>query len=74
MGGFIAEGQVKEDGTFEIALPRLLEAKHRVGLTIDLADAPWTEEDFQSPEFNGDEALMVPQVGFYYDTAMVQEQ
>ncbi len=72
-GRLIATGQVEEDGTFEIVLPQPLEARHRVGLTIDVAGTPWTLEDFQSPDFNGDEALMVPQVGFYYDTAMVQE-
>ena len=69
-GRFIAAGRIKDDGTFEIALPNPLEARHRVGLTLV---APWTLEDFQSPGFNGDEALMVPQVGFYYDTAIVKE-
>ena len=73
VGEFIAAGQIEEDGTFEIILSKPLETSHRVGLTIDLAGTPWTVEDFQAPEFNGDEALMVPQVGFYYDTAMVQE-
>ncbi len=72
-GRFIAAGQIDDDNTFELVLSEPLEAAHRVGLTVDVAGTSWTIEDFQSPEFNGDGALQVPQIGFYFDTAMVQE-
>jgi hypothetical protein len=72
-GRFIAAGQIEEDGTFELVLSEPLEARHRVGLTVNVMGTSWTIEDFQSPEFNGDGAMQVPQIGFYFDTAMVQE-
>ncbi|MCP4535521.1 MAG: hypothetical protein GY832_00070 [Chloroflexi bacterium] len=72
-GRFIAAGQIEKDNTFELVLSEPLEAQHRVGLTVDVAGTSWTIEDFQSPEFNGDGALQIPQIGFYFDTAMVQE-
>lgn len=73
VGRLIALGRIDEDGTFELILSVPLEARHRVGLTVDLSGTSWTLEDLQSEAFKGDEAMMVPQVGFYFDTAMVQE-
>jgi len=72
-GRFIAIGEIEQDGTFELVLSEPLEAGHRVGLTVDVSGTSWTVEDFQSPEFNGDGAMQIPQIGFYFDTTMVQE-
>jgi hypothetical protein len=64
-------GTVGEDGTFEFEI-QALEENHRIGIALgDLSQTPWTEEQFRDPLFNGDEAQSVPNVGFFYDTALV---
>jgi hypothetical protein len=73
MGNLVGRGIIDESGQFEIDLSAPLESGHRIGLTIDVSGTAWEPEDFSSEEFYGEKALSVPQVGFYYDTAMVQE-
>jgi len=73
MGAFVGSGAIDESGRFHVTFSEPLEARHRIGLTIDVGGTSWTPDDFSSEAFRGEEALVVPQVGFYYDTAMVQE-
>jgi hypothetical protein len=72
MGEVLGQGTIQPDGTFKILVPTL-EKGHRIGLGVaDLTGTKWKVEDFQNPAFNGDEAQLVPMVGFFFDTAMVQ--
>ena len=73
MGTLVGRGIIDENGQFEVDLSAPLEAGHRIGLTVDVGGTAWELEDFSSEEFYGEKALSVPQVGFYYDTAVVQE-
>lgn len=74
MGPILGSGIIKSDGTFVIDVPTL-EKAHRIGLAIgDLSGTQWTPEDFRALEYRGDEPQQVPQVGFFYDTTMVQEK
>jgi hypothetical protein len=70
-GRFIASGQIDDDGRFDISLSAPLEAGHRVGLILHIADTSYTEQDFANPGFRGEGAIMLPQIGFYHDTFMV---
>ncbi|MDF1515799.1 MAG: hypothetical protein P1S60_18475 [Anaerolineae bacterium] len=70
-GKFIAAGQIDVNGRFDIQLSAPLEARHRIGLILNLADTAFTEEDFQAPGFRGEGAMVIPQIGFYHDTFMV---
>lgn len=72
MGEPIVFGTIGADGTFAFELPAPLEEGHRIGLGLgDLGQTPWSEEDFRDPRLYGDEALSVPNVGFFYDTNLV---
>jgi hypothetical protein len=73
MGQFLAAGLTEDDGRFELVLSKPLEAKHRVGLSYDPSSTTLSSEELADPRFHGDEPLMVPQVGFYYDSALVEE-
>jgi hypothetical protein len=73
MGAFVGSGTTDESGRFQVTFSEPLESRHRIGLTIDVGGTSWTPDDFSSEAFHGEEALLVPQVGFYYDTAMVRE-
>jgi hypothetical protein len=72
-GAPLGRGVADGDGRFEIALFAPLEARHRVGATVELSGSPWTENDFSSDAFHGEEPLMIPQIGFYFDTSMVEQ-
>lgn len=73
MGTLLAQTVIKPDNTFVFQLAAPLEAKHRLGIMVDnLAGTKFKPEDFYSPDYLGDESMQLPQVGFYYDTAMVQ--
>lgn len=74
-GEILGRATTNRRGEFEIRLNAPLEARHRVGLTLgDLTGTGKQYEDFYSEEYYGDEALLVPQVGFFFDTAMVREK
>jgi len=73
MGTLLAQTVIRPDGTFVFQLAAPLEAKHRLGIMVDnLAGTKFKPEDFYAPDYFGDEAMQLPQIGFYYDTAMVQ--
>ena len=74
MGQNLAQTVIGPDGTFEVTM-QALESNHRIGLMLgELAGTPWTDASFRDPGYNGKEAMQVPQVGFLYDTVLVQAQ
>jgi hypothetical protein len=72
-GPVLASGEIDQNGRFELTLGEPLEARHRIGVTIsDLSGTSFEITQFTA-EYNGDGALNVPQIGFYFDTYMIQE-
>jgi hypothetical protein len=69
MGDLIGSGQIGDDGTFRIAIPAL-EPNFQIGLFADLEAAGIDPDSVVA----GPGARVVPLVGFFYDTALVQEQ
>ena len=69
MGEPIGSGRIGDDGTFRIAVPAL-EPNFQIGLFADL-EAAGVDPD---SVIAGPGARVVPLVGFFYDTALVQEQ
>jgi hypothetical protein len=50
-----------------------LESSVRIGVAIgDLTGTSYTAEEFDAEAYKGPEALMVPMVGYFLDTTMVQ--
>jgi hypothetical protein len=73
MGEPLGTGIVGADGKFSINV-RPLPDEHRIGLALGILEGTrWKPEDFYQPEFNGPEAMQVPQVGFFHDTVMVDQ-
>ncbi len=73
LGQFVAAGRTDADGKFSLAVPSL-EKGHRLGIALgNLGGTGLREEDFRDEGFQGEEAQLVPQVGFFYDTALVRE-
>ncbi|MEM7031982.1 MAG: hypothetical protein AAF629_20685 [Chloroflexota bacterium] len=74
MGQSITNGIIDSQGQFELPVPPLAKG-HWVGVTVgDLSGSGYAIEDFQKPGFNGNEATVVPQIGFFYDTYTVEER
>lgn len=74
-GEIIGGVSVGKDGKFVIKLTMPLEKGHRIGIGLDdLTTTQWVQANFNDPGFNGDEAMLVPQVGFFFDSAMVQSK
>ena len=67
MGEQIGAGTIDEDGTFSI--PVTLQSDIRIGLNADVESFGLNPEDIQL----GSDAMTVPLVGFFYDTARIQE-
>lgn len=73
-GQVLGSTTIDADGRFEVGLATPLQTGHRIGLGLgDLSGTPFTQKDFAFPEFNGPEARNIPQVGFFFDTLMVNE-
>jgi hypothetical protein len=72
MREFVVETVIGADGTFTAEVPALPK-DHRIGVTIsNLEGTEWENVDLNAKGFYGEEAMLVPMVGFFYDTAMVQ--
>lgn len=69
MGTGLGSTLIGDDGTFSIQVSPL-EANIRVGLSADPASAGLTESDIQL----GEGAISVPQVGFFFDSALVLQE
>lgn len=75
LGGVVlGNTTINREGKFEIKVSTPLEEGHRIGLTLgNLSSTKNQPEDFYDKKLYGDEALNVPQIGFFFDTAMVKD-
>lgn len=72
MGDILGSTTIDQGGRFRVKLSKPVEAKHRIGLALGaLQGTEWSQEAFQDELFYGAEAMLVPQVGFFYDTYFV---
>jgi len=72
MGTVLGSTTIDQQGTFRAQLAGPAEAKHRIGIALgDLQGTEWSQETFQDELFYGAEPLLVPTVGFFYDTFLV---
>ncbi len=72
MGPVLGQTTIGADGKFVFQVAAL-EKSHRIGVTLaDLTGTKWKTEDFSDQGYQGDEAVLVPQVAFFYDTALVK--
>lgn len=72
MGTLVGEATIQADGTFSMEVAPL-EKEHRLGVTIgNLDGTQWKLSDFENRAYFGENAHLVPQVGFFYDTASVR--
>ena len=72
MGVDLGQTVIGPDNTFVLEIAPL-EKGHRIGVKLgDLSNTQWTEDDFYSPDYYGEEPVQLPQVAFYYDSVMVQ--
>ncbi len=70
-GQVLGEGKINADGTFNVTLTNPMEKGHRIGVTIgETKGTEWEGQDFTKEGFFGTEPQLVPNVGFFYDTAM----
>lgn len=76
LGGIVlASGAINANNRFEFQLEEPLEGGHRIGIALgDLSGTKWEQGDFSNESYYGEGALSVPQVGFFFDTSMVEEQ
>jgi hypothetical protein len=71
MGEPLGTGIIGPDGKFSV-LVKALPDGHRIGLALGVLDGTgWKPQDFYQQEYNGPDAMQIPQVGFFHDTAMV---
>jgi hypothetical protein len=71
MSRVLGENTTNDQELFSIAVPDL-EGAHRIGLALgNLNGAAWSEADFYDEAFHGDDAMLVPSVCVFFDTAMV---
>jgi hypothetical protein len=71
-GAPVGETVIGQDGTFTFQVAPL-EARHRIGVALGNLDAThFKTQDFSNVSYMGDDAMLVPQIGFYYDTTLVQ--
>jgi hypothetical protein len=76
LGGIVlASGAIDANNGFEFQLNEPLEGGHRIGIALgDLSGTKWEQGDFSNESYYGEGALSVPQVGFFFDTSMVEGQ
>ncbi len=73
-GNILGITTVNREGRFVFKLGTPLEAAHRLGLTLgDVSSTGKRHEDFFDERFYGDEPFSIPQIGFFFDTALVKE-
>jgi hypothetical protein len=57
--------------TFKVSKPFVKDQRLGLGL-VNLKDSPWVDKNFVDPGFQGPEPTQIPNVGVFYDTAVVQ--
>jgi hypothetical protein len=71
-GAPLGETVIGMDGTFTFQVAPL-GARHRIGVTLgNLETTNFSSESFTNPSYQGDEAMLLPQISFYYDTTLVK--
>lgn len=71
MGEVMGETSIGADGLFRFQV-QPLEANVRLGIGVaDLTGTRWTSDYFLAPGFRGDEAMSLPNVGYFVDTVQV---
>jgi len=71
----LAIASTDQDGNYSTELNRPLKAGFRIGVTIgNLDDSELTYDDFKDRGFYGPDAMVFPQLGFFYDTKMTLEE
>lgn len=72
MGEVLGIGTIGSDNRFAITVSPLT-ANVRIGIALgDLSGTNHTNEEFNADAYKGDDALVMPMVGYYLDTALVQ--
>jgi len=68
----IGTGVIDADNRFAVSVPPL-EPNIRIGVGVDAPDGQdFTPEEFYSDKYKGEGALLVPFIGYFQDTVMVQ--
>ena len=74
VGEILGETIVQDNGTFTFDVTPI-DSGTRIGVVLgNLEGTPWSIEDFYAEGYYGDEARVVPMVGFLYDTALVMDK
>lgn len=72
MGDELGSGVIGSDGKFSVSVIPL-QPNVRIGLALgDLSGTSYDSSLFDRNEFHGQEALLVPLVGFFHDTTLVE--
>ena len=72
MGGELGSGTIGPDNRFSVSVAPL-EASTRIGLAVnDTGSTGRQLSDYYGDDYKGPGAFMVPQVGYFQDTALVQ--
>lgn len=72
MGTLLGQTLISPNGTFVFRVTAL-EKNHRIGIALgDLTGTGRAPEDFNDPAYQGEGAMQIPQVGFFYDTVLVE--
>lgn len=69
MGEFLGSGVIEEDGTFAIEVENL-QSGIRIGLAADVSSQGLSEDDIKL----GDGAISVPQIGNFFDSAILSDE
>jgi hypothetical protein len=69
----LANAMISSSGKFTFKVTKPLVKDQRLGLgLVNLKDSPWVDKNFADPGFQGTEPTQIPNVGVFYDTAIVQ--
>lgn len=71
-GDLLGEGTIDANGTYTIKTIRPILEGERIGVTIgNLSGSPYTDTDFDDNRFNAEEAMFIPQIGYFFDTTFI---
>lgn len=72
-GEILSTAVVGEDGNFTFEV-KPLESGHRIGVGLaNLEGTPWVSGNFNDPGFKGNQAMSIPNIGFFFDTVIVEK-
>ena len=74
-GEYLGKGKIGPGGEIVIKLNSPLQNNHRIGVMLsEMTETRWDGVDFSNPGYFGTEFQQIPMIGFFYDTAMVQQK